>query len=164
MITALAAVLGVLLPTLMVLFTAGGLRLSAGGAHCSAPWRCNLLGVLVFPLLGYLVVAVSAWEPAQIWWYVPLALLGAVGAVLGRAPVLTANKPLSVGRRHRLRHRSRAKVLGFSALVLVLLSQRLTLAAVGLSTGLLWQGFTLLPLGSWLIGSIDRLFMRLVHS
>ncbi|MGI6143130.1 MAG: accessory gene regulator ArgB-like protein [bacterium] len=152
-----AAALGLLFPTLLVLLAAGSLRLSAGGAHCSAPWRCNLLGVLVFPALGYTVSVLSAYKTPAILVYVILSLTIAVGTVFWQAPVLTANKPLSALRRQRLCLRARATVLGVSALALFFLSRGFDQAAIGLATGLLWQGFTLLPLGWQVIGSFDQL-------
>ncbi len=160
-IALMASILGVFLPTLAVTLGNGFLRISSGGGHCTYPGRCNLLGAIVFPLLGHLTVQLSE-APYQLrLLYLGAALLLCIFIVLLRAPVLTANKPLPEQKIKRLRLRSLITAVLISGAVILLTLRQQSGYALALATGALWQSLTLLPAGISLIAKFDALLISL---
>ena len=152
-----AWLLKVLLPTAVVVLTLFLLRPAAGGAHCSSSFRCNLLGFMVLPFLGWAATGLAMLTPVTLLLYQVLALLIVIPAIFIYAPFYTQVKPLVAARKKQLK--LRALVL---AAALFLLSLLLFLAghpvwSAAIATGLVWQGLMLLPCGVKLVFFYERL-------
>ena len=152
----IAAMLGVVFEVTILLVVTGLIRTLSGGAHCSAYYRCLVTSVLILTALGYTIktihpfirllptivlIAITVLSILLYWCYSPQAPL---------------NKPF----------RSRAKELAFrwyTLIAVVTLSIILTILGTNSLIGwtmafaLLWQAFTLTPLGHRFIGLWDIL-------
>lgn len=155
--------LGVLGLSLVVVLTASGLRVMSGGAHSQCLRNCTLLGVILAPAMalgakhihGYLI------PPAM------LALVMAVGfisiwSIYRYAPADTPNKPIiSESFKARLRRLSLLYTLAWSLLMTIMVSglwiaprYDIVLAS---TLGILWQSFSLTPMGYKLVAAVDAL-------
>jgi accessory gene regulator B len=94
---------GVLPGTVSCLMTVFFFRHTAGGAHCSSPWRCIVITVSVFPLLAILAAYLSESQRyADI--IIFLSLVTGLIAIIRLAPVENKAAPiLSETRRKRLK-------------------------------------------------------------
>ncbi|OPY55850.1 MAG: Accessory gene regulator protein B [Pelotomaculum sp. PtaU1.Bin035] len=94
---------GVLPGTVSCLITIFLFRHTAGGAHCSSPWRCTVITVSVFPLLALLASYFSVKQQyADI--LTALSLIIGLIAIMRLAPVENKAAPiLSELRRKRLK-------------------------------------------------------------
>lgn len=105
---------GVLPGTVSCLITVFLFRHTAGGAHCSSPWRCTAITVSVFPLLALLAAHLAAKPPyADI--LTALSLLTGLVATIRLAPVENKAAPI-------LSERRRTKLKIASLLVLFLIT------------------------------------------
>ena len=155
--------LGVLALTLAVTLTAASLRLWAGGAHSRSPLTCNLLGMIVAPLLGKLAaLAAPLFTPAGLGVMILAGFIIAVVVIWRRAPVDSPAKPItSPAERRRLRALSLVLVVFIAVLqVLILVTMRAVPFILALSLGLGWQTFSLTRAGHWFAILIDNLMAK----
>jgi len=155
--------LGVLPLTLVVTLTSASLRLLAGGAHSRSPLTCNLLGMIVAPLLGKLAaLAAPLFTPAGLGVMILAGFIVAVVVVWCRAPVDSPAKPItSPAERRKLRSFSLLLVILIVALqVLILMTFQAAPLVLALSLGLWWQTFSLTRAGHWFAILIDNLIAK----
>jgi accessory gene regulator B len=126
------------------------LRVFSGGAHCSSPLTCSIIGTVVVVFLGKLgALTAPLFNSAN------LSLLVVFGAVLcllinwRLAPVDSPAKPINdFNHRKKLRLLSMLTVLVITAFQLLLLFYKPILSIVlAVSLGLWWQTFTLTKAG-----------------
>lgn len=145
-ITVVGYLLGCLWTTLTVAVTAFVLRVFSGGAHSSSPLTCNLLGMVIVPLLGKTAAAAAPFLN-------PISLSSVV--VFGSVPSLLINRrlaPVDSPAKPIANSEKRRKLRLLSSLaVLLLTAAQLTLSFYGqipsiilaVSLGLWWQTFSL---------------------
>lgn len=147
------SVLGILPQTWAALLASAFFRLPAGGAHCTAYYRC-LVGTLVtFSLIGLLAKMTAAYMPVNL--LVLIALGAAAMAIILWVPADTPAKPV-----HGAHERRKARVWALAVLAFYLylwyrhdIPQNLLLAG---SLGLLSQVFTVTPAGYRAMAKLDR--------
>lgn len=152
----IAAMLGVTFEVTILLVVTGLIRTLSGGAHCSAYYRCLVTSVLILTALGYTIKAIHPFIRL-----LPTTVLVAI-TVLSillywrYSPQAPLNKPFE----------SKAKELAFrwyTLISVVTLSIILTILGTDSLMGwtmafaLLWQAFTLTPLGNRFTGLCDIL-------
>ncbi|MGI5925961.1 MAG: accessory gene regulator B family protein [Syntrophomonadaceae bacterium] len=155
--------LGCFWTTVTVALTAGSLRLLSGGAHSSSPVVCNILGMIMVPLLAKTAefAAVRMTQPLLL----SLVLIGAFISLLiiyFLAPVDSAAKPIT-NEQERRRFKQLSLALVFLFLVgqiTFILLDRSPVLVLAVSLGTWWQAFTLTPASHRFASRIDQLFLR----
>lgn len=146
LLAAIGWYLGLLKEILAVLISFGLYRRFAGGAHCSAYYRCTLIALIIFPLLAYLSRFIDS---QYVWAYFVVTLLFSMPVIYLKAPVDTEVKPVSDPlERSRLKLRSAAVVTLF--LMVALLAHQLgqDLIAIAVLLGICYQTLTMTRLGA----------------
>lgn len=156
---ALPMVLGILPQVAAALLAGSAFRLAAGGAHCTAFYRCLASSLAVFCGLGFLARYLGSYSLPVEKIVTGTALLSFFVA-LRLAPADTPAKPItSPVYRKRLKIISLAVVFTYAAVTLFAsLPDGIVLAA---SFGLLTQVFTITPVGYRLIDMVDRLLLKI---
>jgi len=157
LIMALACLFGIFRETLILVLTAGILRLVSGGEHCGAYYRCLIGGTVFFLLMGWLVKWLKSAIAFQGLILLMIITFIAVIAIIWRyAPGETENKPLTE------KEKVRGKKLSFMvteifAGVVILLAILKDEQKYGLPVlaGMLCQAFTLTPWGYRFIRWVD---------
>jgi|LDZS01.1.fsa_nt_gi accessory gene regulator B len=159
LITALACLFGIFRETLILVLTAGILRLVSGGEHCGAYYRCLIGGTVFFLLMGWLVKWLKSAIAFQGLILLMIITFIAVIAIIWRyAPGETENKPLTEAERVRGRRLSFAVAGIFFAVVILLLIHKADQAYVlPVIVGVLCQSFTLTPWGYGFIRWVDAM-------
>lgn len=135
-------------------------RLAAGGAHCTAYYRCLTGSLVTFTGLGYLARWLSLNGIPGEGMAVAAALFAFFVAIL-YAPADTAAKPISRdGQRRALKAASLLVPVVYLILVQFVFAGEDLLIASAL--GLAFQSFTVTPAGYRFMDALDRLLLR-VH-
>lgn len=151
-----AALLGIILEVTILLIVTGLVRTLSGGAHCSAYYRCLITSVIILTALGYTIKTIQPFISS-----LPTIVLCGITALSiywywCYAPQAPLNKSF----------KSRTMELTFRRYTLIVV---VTLSIISIILGmnspigwtmafaLLWQAFTLTPLGHRFIGSWDIL-------
>lgn len=144
---------GFLAPALIISLTALVAKGFTGGAHCSSMGRCTVVTIIVFTFLAYLTTNILT--PAF-----GLIITGFIISVLFvaiYAPVQVKEKPISESHQKKLKKGA----LLFSAVIgAVVILSYFTFdmrTVLYITTGFLWQSFTITPLGIKVITYIDNL-------
>ncbi len=160
LVISLSWLLGILPEVLTITLTAGLLRLSSGGEHCSAYYRCLIGGISCFTLLG---AAVHFLNPSIGSTTLGLLAAGGVlvsGVTLWRfAPGDTANKPIDTDA-EKARFKKWALVtLGIYLVMMTIMMQvpSTRMLVLPMLIGILEQTFTVTPWGYRFIHAIDGL-------
>jgi len=156
---ALPLALGILPQVAAVLLSGSAFRLAAGGAHCTAFYRCLVSSLIVFCGIGFLARYLGSYS-------LPVETIVTGTAVLSffvalrLAPADTPAKPITNPvYRKRLKMISLAVVFIYAAVTLFArLPDGIVLAA---SFGLLAQVFTITPAGYRLIDMVDSLLLKI---
>jgi|GEM_PF-1060032 accessory gene regulator protein AgrB len=151
---------GAFISTLALLITLLLLRPNAGGAHCSNSFNCSLIGYVLLPLLGYGAFWFSSFPLSiQRIYIVACACLGLTG-IFTRAPYFTQSKPRAEIRSKKLK--TRALIIAMISLVVALIFNIIARHewAMGIATGLLFQGLVLLPPGIKVIQYLDNYLLE----
>lgn len=152
-----ACFLRVVIPTLWLVVVLLLLRPSAGGAHCSNAFNCNLFGFIFIPLLGYGAAWLSNCSIIINYLYLALAGLIALFGISLNAPYFTQSKPRAEVRRKKLKGRSLIMTTLIVMVAAAFLYLGLNDLSMGMATGLLFQGMMLLPPGLKITGYLDNL-------
>ena len=136
-------------------------RLFAGGAHSSSPWRCALVGAVVLGVIGRLAIFLAVYATPDLPSLMILSTITVLVAVWRLAPVDSPAKPITDPRHRRnLRRGAMAAVIliGLLELVLEFRHDGLTSSlAVAMALCLLWQAFSLTGTGHRLLGKLDQI-------
>lgn len=158
-------VLGFLRETMAILFCWVLMRVFAGGAHCTALWRCtvaNVLGILTALLV---TGAVALMIPPHFW--VSAAAIWALLSIAIWAPNNSERPEHDPHRRRRLRRRALVLVFVLSGGLFYLATNGPgywpVLAAAG-GTGLASGGFMITPAGFRLVSLFDQKLIYIRHS
>jgi len=157
----IAAWLHIVGETLIIALFSAGLRTFSGGVHCRSYGRCLLSSIVIFPSLGLITKALLPYLTVHSLF--PVLAVSAfllLGICILWVPCGNDSRPLSLSNDQRK----------FKLISLIIISGHfvvsITLLAVHPTTkvltfirasnmGLLWQGFTVTPLGYYLISRID---------
>jgi len=154
--TAIPLFLGILPQTWAALLASVFFRLPAGGAHCTAYYRCLIASLFTFILVGVFAKQMPDLFPVHFVFFVAygLAILVTMFWVLAD----TEAKPVT-----RASDRKKAKIWAYGVLILYLylwyrfeIPQDLLLAG---SLGLLLQAFTVTSAGYWVMGKLDHFLL-----
>lgn len=143
-------------------FAAAVFRNFSGGAHFATPGVCTVVSWAVYPLftwgLLYLIPTSARMS---------LALASGVAALLVAytyAPVESSAKPITAGRRLALKQVSMGLATAWLLVLAAMSEMRMELGhsgvAVAVSSGLIWQSYTLTPLGEKTHALVDRAVSR----
>ncbi|HHT94935.1 MAG TPA: accessory gene regulator B family protein [Clostridiaceae bacterium] len=151
-----AFIMDIALEVVILLIVTGIIRTLSGGAHCSAYYRCLATSVFIFTVLGY-SIKVNYPFIRQLH---PAILLGILVLTFSLywiyPPQAPSDKPFKDKKIELVfRWYTLIAVLVFSITAIVLGSN--SLPAWIISFALLWQAFTLSPVGHRFIGLCDIL-------
>jgi len=151
-----ATVLGILHEVAVLLIITGLVRTFSGGAHCSAYYRCLIASVIILTLLGY--TSKATYSIVKHFPISSLIIMTALSTYIywRYAPQAPHNKPFN-SRRQELVLRY---ITLFSVSILSIISVVFATSSIiawAIAIGLLWQAFTLTPVGHSFIGKIDLL-------
>lgn len=156
---------GIFITTVAMVLTLLLLRPTAGGAHCSNIFNCNLFGLIFILLASY---ATTMWLTVcsikLCYVYLFFSTVIALVGILSNAPYFTQNKPRAEKRRKELKYRSLFTSAILSTAAIILLFFRVSNWALGIANGLLFQGFMLLPLGIKGTELVDSLINKMVDN
>lgn len=163
------AILGVLMPTLIISLVAVFLRKYSGGAHAQTPEECIIIGDIV-SVGGALGVS---WIP---WNVIYIIVLGVIIFTLAfyfvwrLAPVDSVSKPIRrVEKKQLLKKRSIfiLSIYLIATIVSLLLylkntDEKLLLYIASVYVGIGWQTFTLTPTGHLAMKKMDFIFNKMI--
>ncbi|AGL01002.1 accessory gene regulator ArgB-like protein [Desulfoscipio gibsoniae] len=146
--------LGILKPFLIAYFTAGILKLSSGGYHCSAYYRCLITTLLVFSAIAFLAIYLPQNIPA--FEITVASLLIALVVFIKLVPVDVPEKPIiSAKRRKVLRILSMLKLIALFMVLVIYQPGHDVMLAICLSV--LFHVFTLTMPGRGLLNWLDNI-------
>jgi len=142
----IAAMMDIVLEVTVLLIVTGLIRTLSGGAHCSAYYRCLVTSVLMLTALGYTIKTIH-----PIIRLLPISFLIGITALSiylywCYAPQAPLNKPF----KNRTKELAFRWYTLFTVLALSIISISLgtsSLIAWTMAFALLWQAFTLTPVG-----------------
>lgn len=164
--------LGILLPLFFLVMSASILRKFSGGAHCSSANRCTVAGILIYIPLGFLTDAFCRFRKPWVSFLYLFVCLVVITILLFRyCPVDSANKPIKKAEKRKQLRRNSFYFLAFCWLAATILyiigmavsNQSLKMIGISITTGLLWQSFTLSPLGHRFMAFVDRVLKYIIH-
>jgi accessory gene regulator B len=150
----IAVIMDVILEVTVLLFVTGLIRTLSGGAHCSAYYRCLVTSVLILTALGYSIkniypfikllpaavfLGITVFSICLYWFYAP------------QAP---SNKPFK-SRKMELTFRWYSLIAVVTLSIISIALGTDSLIAWVIAFALLWQAFTLKPVGYRFIGLWD---------
>ncbi|MBS4024976.1 MAG: accessory gene regulator B family protein [Clostridia bacterium] len=152
----IAIMMGVVIEVTVLLVVTGLIRTLSGGAHCSTYYRCLVASVLTLSVLGY---TIKATHPFVI--LLPASVLIGITALAAYlywryAPQAPLNKPFN-SRRKELTFRWYTLVVVATLSSISIILGTKSLIAWTMAFALLWQAFTLTPVGHSFIRLLDTL-------
>ncbi|HHV34268.1 MAG TPA: accessory gene regulator B family protein [Syntrophomonadaceae bacterium] len=156
-------ILGCFWTTLAVALTAGSLRLLSGGAHSSSPLICNLIGMVMAPLLAKIAEFAAVQMNHSV--LLCVVLLGAACSLLTfylLAPVDSPAKPITTDQERRKFNRLSvilAALITLGQITLLILGNS-PAVVLAVSFGTWWQAFTLTKAGHRFTSIADHLFFK----
>lgn len=152
----IAGLLGILPEALAAAITASTLRVSSGGAHASCPKNCTLIGLAVFLTIPFLTKIFSI---NYLPFLVISALIIGIPILIRYAPADTPGKPITSKLQIQTLKRNSLIILGLTVLIQGLLLNYQWNPTLVLSSclGLIWQLFTLTPVGYKTVAKLNRL-------
>ncbi len=158
LILTLAQLLGIFPEVLVIMVSAGILRLASGGEHCSAYYRCLVGGSICFLLLGELVHYLNYLLAGQAVILIALLSFLLVELILWKyAPGDTENKPITEAAAKK-RFKRWSLVIGLLYFIIMMLCagfQSTSAFVLPLAVGMLEQTFTVSPWGYRFLHSVD---------
>lgn len=155
--TTLPLALGIFPQTIAAMITGGFFRLSAGGAHCTAFYRCLLSSVAVFLTMGFMSRYFATVLPVMVIAY--LTAFIAIIIAYFKSPAETSAKPI-----RNKTHRRNLKIISVLTPIIYLVAINLIPLNKGLilasSMGLLFQAYTVTPSGYRFMHKMDQLIIR----
>ena len=155
--------LGCFWTTLAVALTAGSLRLLSGGAHSSSPLICNIVGMVMAPLLAKIAEFAAVQMNHSV--LLCVVLLGAACSLLTfylLAPVDSPAKPITTDQERRKFNRLSvilAALITLGQITLLILGNS-PAVVLAVSFGTWWQAFTLTKAGHRFTSIADHLFLK----
>lgn len=160
-IIATAWLLGVLRYALFAALAAAGLRIISGGAHAAKLFNCSLLGAVISPGIG--LTAKYLWPilPDMVLPVIVLVTFVAALVIIRLyAPADTPAKPITKPKQKRsLRILSFLYIVTWAGLAVLTLAKAAPVSEaelLAIAMGILWQVFSLTPVGYRLVKIIDN--------
>lgn len=153
---AVATIMDVVIEVAVLLAVTGFIRTLSGGAHCSAYYRCLITSVSILTVIGYTIKAAYPFImllPMRV-----LITITVISAYLywRYAPQAPLNKPFRSKRQEIIFRWCVLCSVAVVSLISIILGTN-NLVAWIIAFALLWQAFTLTPLGHNCISLIDTL-------
>ena len=146
-------ILGILKPFIIAYITAGILKLSSGGYHCSAYYRCLITTLLIYITIAELAVHLPQDIPVYVITMASLIIALVVFTLV--APVDVPEKPIiSPKRRKALKVASIASVVILILILLIIQPVQSIMFAICFSV--LFHVFTLTKSGQGFLGWLDN--------
>ena len=159
-IISLSWLLGILTEVLIIMFTAGILRLASGGEHCSAYYRCLIGGTVWFLVLGWAVQVLNTiLSQFIINWDAAILFAVSLVIILKYAPGETENKPIS-SEEERKKFKNWSIFIMFAYGIILVISAiipGLNFLVLPMAIGTIAQAFTVSPAGYDFIHFVDRI-------
>lgn len=156
-IALVALLLGIGKEVIAIAISAALYRRYSGGAHCQAYYRCTLTSLGNFILLGF----ISKYIP-PLYWPSYMAVIAVLSIVVIHRYVPVDNPSCRItDEAIREKRRKKTYMIVLFVMVACVLSRYIhegELYSIALLLGLLWQNFTLLPLGNRYICFLDQIF------
>lgn len=149
--------------SLVAVFSSSFLRMFSGGAHASTPLRCVLIGALIFPVLGW----ISIFIPQNSLPHLLILTVIAGTIIIGIfAPADTPGKPIqSKLQRRTLKLISISFLYIWTGIVWYLLAKgKITPLIPASVLGIVWQVFTITPLGYKILGFLEALINFVINN
>lgn len=152
----IAHFLGIVLEVSILLFVTGLLRTLSGGAHCSAYYRCLVTSVITLTALGYMLkVMFLDFQRLPIVSLVVVLVLSLY--IYWRfAPQAPLNKPLK-SMAMEVKFRQLTLITGIFLSIISIIVGPGNSISWNIAFGMVWQAFTLAPVGHGLIKWLDIL-------
>lgn len=144
---------GILKELLAVMISAGLYRRYAGGAHCSAYYRCTLTCLITFPALAY---ACRFIDYRYFMVYLIFTMLFSLLFIYIKAPIDTKVKPVTDPQKRaslKLRAAGLVAIMLTASLFVHWLGK--DIIAVAILEGICWQTLTMTHLGALYVGFWD---------
>jgi len=152
----IATFLRVVFEVSILLLVSGLLRTLSGGAHCSAYYRCLVTSILIITSLGYMIKVMFPFLQGLPGLILAGVLMLSFYLYWRYAPQAPLNKPLkSKAIEDKFRKLTLITAL-FLSIVSIIVGPGYLISWI-IAFGLLWQAFTLTPLGHLLIRKLDIL-------
>jgi len=152
----ISTLLGIVAEVALLLLVVAIMRTLSGGAHCTAYYRCLSASIIVFVTLGYTIKIIHPLLSVQS----PTVLSGVMALCIylywSYAPQAPPNKPFKTKTAEDAFRKYTLTAVVVLSLVPILLGVE-SLASWIIAGGLLWQGFTLTPVGHGFVRFMDVL-------
>lgn len=149
LMVSISFLLGCLLPTLALILVFGSLRMLAGGYHMDTLGKCTLISLAMF-----LTGGVTAQYTYMYWSFYNVTLLAAISFVIALtiiykwAPAENPNRPITRPEEiRRFRRLSIGYTFALLAIIAGLIYYDLNIFALAACFGILFEVFTITPLG-----------------
>ena len=156
-ILGLAACLGIFQAVATVLFAAVIYRIFSGGAHCTGYYRCCTVSIITYIPLGYLALQLSYFK-----YNLLTIIIGTLFILISIFKWIPAENPKHpIKGKHK---RDNLKVICLSLIaifIVMLVGIGINVIISSIFVGLLWQTFTLTPLGVTCLHGMDRLLLTI---
>lgn len=138
---------------LIIVLTTGFFRILSGGAHCTAYYRCLLLSLMIFLGIGFLLKTAQPYLLLINRNYLFIPFIFCLYWITRWAPVAPENKPLK-NEKSRM-DRKKITLTAAAILLLLLYIEASKWWTWPIAISLLWQCFTLCPIGQKVIDKLD---------
>jgi accessory gene regulator B len=157
-------VTGLIKTGMSILIAAGVLRKFSGGAHCSSPMRCTILGVMTVPLFAFSVERLLILGENKLLAAAVCLNVLSLFNCLKYAPADSPQKPINEVSKKRLK-RGVLLLISITSSVLIAgyFSFYIDISFISaVSVGFFYQSITLTPAGYRFTAAMDRLMQKII--
>jgi len=158
-------VTGLIKTGMSILIAAGVLRKFSGGAHCSSPMRCTILGVMTVPLFAFSVEKLLILGENKLLAAAVCLNVLSLFNCLKYAPADSPQKPINEVSKKRLKRGALLLISITSSVFLIAgyFSFYIDISFISaVSVGFFYQSITLTPVGYRFTVAMDRLMQKII--
>lgn len=158
-------VTGLIKTGMSILIAAGVLRKFSGGAHCSSPMRCTILGVMTVPLFAFSVERLLIFGENKLLAAAVCLNVLSLFNCLKYAPADSPQKPINEVSKKRLKRGALLLISITSSVFLIAgyFSFYIDISFISaVSVGFFYQSITLTPVGYRFTVAMDRLMQKII--
>lgn len=158
-------VTGLIKTGMSILIAAGVLRKFSGGAHCSSPMRCTILGVMTVPLFAFSVEKLLILGENKLLAAAVCLFVLNLFTCLKYAPADSPQKPINEVSKKRLKRGALLLISITSSVFLIAgyFSFYIDISFISaVSVGFFYQSITLTPVGYRFTVAMDRLMQKII--
>lgn len=158
-------VTGLIKTGMSILIAAGVLRKFSGGAHCSSPMRCTILGVMTVPLFAFSVKRLLILGENKLLAAAVCLNVLSLFNCLKYAPADSPQKPINEVSKKRLKRGALLLISITSSVFLIAgyFSFYIDISFISaVSVGFFYQSITLTPVGYRFTVAMDRLMQKII--